>query len=202
MPETAGGPETFASPASEPLLGEPTASTPPATLRLRVAPPLPPVPVAEPPSRYAAMRCVQHTSVPASAQCHTCGAYVCPTCDFALPRGLHVCPACAVASQTKLSPKRKRSLYWTIALAVWCTTGLAALLGGVFASAVQTPGDEMVLGSLLMIVVLVPAVIGLSIGMSTINRRLVNPPILWVATIWNALVVGAFVILSVIGAMS
>lgn len=193
LPEAVGESAPFESPAGEPR-----------RLVLRAAPPpLPasqaPAPEVATPSRYAAMRCVQHPSVPASAQCNTCGAYVCPTCDFALPRGLHVCPACAVASQTKLSPKRKSALYWTIGLAVWCTAGLAALFGGLFAGAVEAEGREAALGVLLMGVILLPAVIGLSIGMSTINRRLVNPPLLWVATIWNALVVGSFVILCVIG---
>jgi hypothetical protein len=181
--------------------GTPSAHEPLRLMRPRLPQPQAPAPVIAPPSPYAAMRCVQHPSVSASAQCNACGGYVCVTCDFALPRGRHLCPTCAVASLTTLSPKRKSALYWSVALAVWCTLGMAALFGGVFARAIQSRGDAMLIGVVMIAMIMLPSIIGFSIGMSAINRRLSNPPLLWVATAWNGLVLGCMALLWILGTM-
>jgi hypothetical protein len=55
------------------------------------------------------------------------------------------------------------------------------------------------LGMLLTLFLLVPGVGGLALGASAINRRLYNPPIVWIATIWNGLIVAGFVLLCIIG---
>ena len=145
------------------------------------------------------MRCVQHPTVPASAQCCACGAYVCATCDFPLPNNQHVCPACAIASQTGLSPKRKRGLWWSLGLAIWSSLGMAGLFAGAAAGAVRSEAAQMTLGFLFMVLVLLPSIVGFGMGLSTVDRRIVNPPLLWVATIWNALIAAGFLLLAVIG---
>jgi hypothetical protein len=55
------------------------------------------------------------------------------------------------------------------------------------------------LGMALMLLVLLPAIIGMGLGFSAVDRRLVNPPVLWIATIWNILIVGGFLLLCLIG---
>jgi len=149
----------------------------------------------------AGMCCVQHPTVPATNQCQLCGAYMCATCDFALPGGMHLCPVCATKPRTELSARRRQSRLWSFALAIWCTLGMAGLFGGAFAGMARSLANAQVFGSLLTLGILVPAIVGLSLGLGAIDRRLVNPPSLWVATIWNGLIVAAFLLLTLIGLM-
>ena len=170
----------------------------PVRLTLAPRPPLPsPPPTVSP--RFANMRCVQHPSVTAAAQCCSCGAYVCATCDFALPNDLHVCPACAVASQTGLSPKRKRGLWWSLGLAIWSSLVMAALFAAAAAGRMESEAAQAGFGVLLTMLTFVPSVVGFGIGLSTVDRRLANPPLLWVATIWNTLIAAGYLLLAVIG---
>ena len=54
----------------------------------------------------------------------------------------------------------------------------------------------------LMLFVLFPAIAGLGLGISAKDRRLATPPWVWMAIIWNALLVGSFVLLMIIGLLS
>jgi len=153
----------------------------------------------EPSVRLAGMHCVQHPAVPATEQCQTCGAFMCATCDFAAPGGLHFCPACATAPKTGLKGKRRGMLIASLALAVWCSIGLGLLFSGAFAGFVKTHEDQQLLGVLLMLLLMLPAIIGLALGCSAMDRRLANPPGLWVAAVWNGLIVAAFLLLCIIG---
>lgn len=146
-----------------------------------------------------AVRCVQHPSVSATKKCQGCGAFMCDTCDFALPGDIHVCPACAAAPQGGLSPKRKRLLYSSLALGVWCTIGLVLLLFGIFAA--KSAGDEAALGIVITFFLIVPSIIGLALGLSAMDRRLQTPLLLWIATIWNGLIVFAMLVLCFVGAL-
>jgi hypothetical protein len=161
-------------------------------------PPPVPVPVAPPAPAYPGMHCVQHAGVAATAQCQGCGAYMCATCDFLLPGGIHLCPACATKTETGLSPKRKRALIGASVIAVWCTVWMALIVTGAFA---RVKMNVNLLGWIFILTVLIPSITGLTWGLGAINRRLTNPPLLWVATIWNAVILGGFLLLSVIGSM-
>jgi len=121
---------------------------------------------------------------------------MCATCDFALPGGIHLCPACATKPQATLGAKRKVVLVWSLVLAVWCTIGLALVFLGAFAG---NKNNEEALGVLLVLIVLIPAMVGMSLGMGAIDRRLTNPHILWVATIWNGVIIVIFILLCIIG---
>lgn len=156
---------------------------------------------APPPASVAGQKCVQHPNSRATQQCKLCGGYMCATCDFVLAGNIHLCPACAAKPQTALSPKRKRLLYGAFALAVWSTVGLACLVCGVFAGVHRSAADQQLLGTMLMLFVLGPALVGLGLALSTRDRRLANPPTLWIALVWNALIVGSFVLLTIIGLM-
>jgi hypothetical protein len=145
------------------------------------------------------VRCVQHLSVQAVQQCQMCGAFMCATCDFALPGGLHVCPACATGPKAGLSARRKKLMAGSYALAVWCTLGMAVVMSGALAGTVRTKADEQMLGVAMTFLVLVPGLIGLALGFSAVDRRFVNPPPVWVAIAWNGLIVAGFLLLSLVG---
>jgi hypothetical protein len=86
--------------------------------------------------------------------------------------------------------------------AVIATIGMALVMSGAFAEMSETKSGEAALGYLFSGIVLLPALIGMSVGFSAIDRRLVNPLSLWIATIWNIVIVAVFLILCVIGIMS
>lgn len=147
-------------------------------------------------------RCVQHPQVMATQRCKLCGAFMCGTCDFVLPGNIHLCPACAAKPRSGLSPKRKKLLIGAFALAIWATVGMTCLFCGLFAGLARSKADQEALGTVLMLFVLFPAVIGLGLGISVKDRRLTNPPSIWIAIIWNAIMVGSFLLLSIIGLLS
>ena len=161
--------------------------------------------VAAPPASYSLatqMRCVQHPALPAAQQCQSCGGWMCATCDFALPNGMHFCPSCATKPQTTLSPRRRKAMIWSF---VFGGVSSAGLVGTMALAAVRpgtTTADQNALGYLMVIVVLVPSIVGFGMGLGAIDRRFHNPVSLWVATVWNGLILGLFLLLSVIGTMS
>ena len=154
----------------------------------RAAPPIP-----------QGINCVQHPSVAATRQCKLCGAFMCTTCDFELPGNLHVCPSCATAPRTALSPRRKKLMWGAFGFAIFATIGMAVLMSGALAGMAEDKVGEQALGILFSLFVLVPAVVGMGMGLSAIDRRLSNPISLWIATIWNITLVGAFVLLCIVG---
>lgn len=151
------------------------------------------------PSAPDGARCVQHPHVQAVYQCKVCGAFTCATCDFALPGGIHVCPACAASPQTNLSPRRKKLLIGSYVLAVWTTIAGGLLMSGIFAEIGKTKEGEAMLGVIFSLALLVPSIIGTSLGFSAKERRLPNPTAVWIAVIWNSMVLGGLVLLCIIG---
>jgi hypothetical protein len=152
-----------------------------------------------PPAIPVGVHCVQHPAVAATSQCKLCGAFMCATCDFTLPGNLHVCPSCATAPRTEMSPRRKRFMWGAYGFAIFATLGLGLLMSGVFAGMAETKGGESALGILISLLVLVPAIVGMGMGFSAIDRRLANPMALWIATIWNIILIVAYVLLCVVG---
>lgn len=124
---------------------------------------------------------------------------MCATCDFTLPGGIHVCPTCATAPKTSLSPRRKKLMLGSFALAAWSTLGMVALFAGVFAGMARDKAGQEAVGIVLMLFVLAPAIVGTALGVGAMDRRLPTPPMLWIATIWNGMMVGSFVLLMIIG---
>ncbi len=145
--------------------------------------------------------CSRHPEVQAVYYCRCCRQPTCATCDFTMPGDVHVCPECATRTDQRLSPGRKKLLGWAFALAIWCTLGLAVMLSGVLAQALAEPGGEEALGALLWIVVYLPAMIGTALSFSAFDRRLRNPPVMWVAAIWNTLILAVLILLTIVGLM-
>ena len=139
--------------------------------------------------------CVLHAKVPAIRRCAQCDAAMCTTCDFAFPGGIHLCPACATTSKTRLTGKQKAHVGWSLGLAVWTTLGTALLLTGALDEAVT----EEPLASLVGSILLFPSLIGLALGISTFERGMKSPPLVWIGTIWNGVLLGIWLLLIIVG---
>lgn len=179
-----------------------------------IASPLPVDPVPVPPEIFespespeipeslgvrAGMMCVQHAKVQATQQCRRCGAFMCPTCDFAFPGGVHFCPICVSKTDDGLSSRRKKFMIWSYVLAAWSTVGMTCLVSGALSGLARTRADRAALGWVLLIFVLGPAIAGLSLGLTAKRKQGSNPPPLWIAIIWNAILIASFVVLMLIG---
>ena len=124
---------------------------------------------------------------------------MCDTCKFELPGGIHICPSCATTTRTTINPKRKKMLIGSFALAVWCTLVMGAMMAGAFRSMVTDKVSEQAFGLLLMFILVIPSIIGLALGVSSMDRRLPNTIAMWIATVWNGLILGGFILLMIIG---
>jgi hypothetical protein len=144
--------------------------------------------------------CAQHPQVKATQQCLYCGGFMCPTCDFSFPNDVHLCPTCASkSSDDGLSPRRKKLLIWSFVLAAWTTIGMTCLVSGAFSGIATSKEDTAALGYALLFFVLAPGITGLAVGISAKHARLGNPPAIWIAIVWNAILIASFIVLDVIG---
>lgn len=146
-------------------------------------------------------KCKQHPNVAAVQICQTCGTPMCATCDFLLPGNYHVCPVCATAPPPALSPQRRKMLVSSFALAGWCTLIWAAVFSGMFRNLVRDRAGQQAFGVLLMFILLVPSIIGVALGVSSTDRRLPNTIAMWIAIIWNGIILGGFLLLMIVGMM-
>jgi len=76
---------------------------------------------------------------------------------------------------------------------------MAALLAGAFKSMAKNKADQEALGMLLMLLLLAPSIIGMALGVSSMDRRLPNSIAMWIATIWNGMILVGFILLMIIG---
>lgn len=146
--------------------------------------------------------CATHPEVAAVQKCQSCGAFVCATCDFALPGGAHICPSCAASpDNSKLPQKKKTLLIWSYVCAIAATLALAVFfIAAINMSEEPDEAAEAALGLLFMGGVLVPGVAGISLGIGVFDKRRPTPVSAWIAVIWNALHIGVFFLLTVLGA--
>lgn len=143
--------------------------------------------------------CPRHPEVQAERYCQSCRVPLCPTCDFAMPGGVHLCPDCATKTSHGLSSARKSLVGWSFALAIWCTLGLVVLLSGALAEAAAGREGQEVVGVVVSIFVFIPSLVGTALSISALDRRLSNPPVIWVAIVWNVLVLAVLLLLTVVG---
>jgi hypothetical protein len=175
-----------------------------------------PTVIAPTPGEPAPAMCYLHPAVPASQTCRICGLPICETCDFALPMGtvqpegmlglgetrqlnFHLCPRCATAPRPALGKSRRKYLVWSYVLAVWSTLGLLALL--TLARTTHTKEDLDTFGAVMGNLIIWPCLIGTALGFSAIDRRLANPFSVKAPAIWNAIILGLFILLAIIGMM-
>ncbi len=96
-----------------------------------------------------------------------------------------------------MTPTRKMLVGWAL--------GMAAALSGLVALVMI--GSFSDLESALMLFVLIAActilpVQGVGFAVGAMDRRAGNPPIVWVAVIWNCLILGTLTILVFVGLMA
>lgn len=144
--------------------------------------------------------CAGHPEVQAQFLCHRCRVPICATCAFDYPGGVHLCPTCASRPDTRMSARRRGMVIASFALAVIATVGIfgALVLGA--AGGTDSEEAEMVMGVLFFLMGFLPSMVGLGLGISTMERNVATPASVWIASIWNGLVLGVFILLSVVGA--
>jgi len=140
--------------------------------------------------------CHLHPAVPAVQICQVCKKPTCKTCDFAFPDNIHVCPNCVNKPQT-LSPRQKKNLAWSYVMAAIATFGYFFILFMTAALGSNLP--HQISGLLLMLVVLGPSIAGISFAINARTRNRKKTISMWVALIWNSLVMGIFLVLILIG---
>lgn len=147
-------------------------------------------------SSAPAADCADHPGVPAVTSCRLCGKAVCGTCDFALPGGVHLCPACIENSEsrTEVSPKRKRLSYIGIALAAWSTALLVLMFAGAFNSLLADPDTTEAADLIITNLALWPLLIGTGVSMGAIDRRLKSTMTMKVAVWWNGVLAALFLL--------
>jgi hypothetical protein len=154
------------------------------------------------PVDQANVPCALHPEVMASERCTNCRKAICATCDFAFEGGLHFCPTCATSSQSQgMSGKRKKLVIASYALGAWCSLGFVLFL----IASVAMAGDDKnaeTLGGVFTLFVLFPALIGVGVGIGSLDRRLGNPWYVWGGAIWNGLILAGFVGLMILGMMA
>jgi len=86
-------------------------------------------------------------------------------------------------------------------MAMWCMVILALLVGGAFRSLARDQASQTALGFLMLILLLLPAALGVALGVSSKGRR-PGTVAIWIAIFWNGLILGGFVLLIIIGVLS
>jgi len=123
---------------------------------------------------------------------------MCQTCTFDFAGGVKICPTCATATP-KLSPQRKKNLIASYIVAVWCTIVMAAVFSGALRGFVHDKESREAVGSLIMVLLPLPALVGTALGFAAMDRRLPNTMAMWIAAVWNGLILAGFVLLMIIG---
>lgn len=152
---------------------------------------------AQPPPVTPGQMCLWHPAVAAVQTCKACGSPVCQTCDFIFPGNIHVCPRCATASPQGLSGKRRKYMIASYALAAFSTCSTVFFLSGA-AAAMIGPTELEAIGIMMSLFMLVPAIIGTAMGTAAMERHS-KPMSVWIAAVWNGLIVALFILLSIAG---
>lgn len=147
----------------------------------------------------AGVMCATHPSVQAVHYCAACQAPICATCDFSYGGDLHLCPKCATNPRPMVSAARRAKAIISLGLAALASL---ALIGFLLASASSaTSGDQA--GAVgLFYLTLILSVAGVAVALTTRERRAANSPLSWVGIIWNAVLLGAMLLLMVVGSFS
>jgi len=143
--------------------------------------------------------CPQHPLLPPVAVCKICGRGSCVTCDFFFPPNVHLCPLCVTTAHAKLTPMRKKYLITALVMAAWSSIGVVLLFSGALAGMAQDKSTEMLLGLAIIGVVTVPSTIGTGVAWAALKKGGPNPIGIWVSLVWNVLLLGAMLLLMIIG---
>ncbi|HWW60441.1 MAG TPA: hypothetical protein VN181_03645 [Thermoanaerobaculia bacterium] len=148
------------------------------------------------------LKCSQHLDVDAVAECRGCSSGVCATCDFEMPGGVHFCPACIDnAGSEEISPKRKKLAVVALVIAAYVTFMFFFMLTGAFYRAMGSPKDLQVLGCFVLLIVYAPSIVGTALASNAFKRRFRNTPVIWIALVWNVVVLAVLGIQLIFGMM-
>lgn len=143
--------------------------------------------------------CAKHPAVTAVARCHSCTIAICATCDFVSPGGFHLCPACALNPNPRVSSKRKKMVWWSVGLAVLAVATFSASMTMIFAN----PRDKATLegANIFLMLGFFIAVVGLGLGLAARDRRFKTPVAAWIGIVGNGAIVAIFLLLSLVGSL-
>jgi hypothetical protein len=144
--------------------------------------------------------CIKHPGSPAVARCQVCQSPVCSTCLFVFPGGLHLCPGCAANPNPKVSSKRKKLVIWSVVLGGVSVAGLIGFFALIMSGSLRRTDQEAV-GTLGTFVSLMPAIVGLALGVGSFDRKLKTPALAWVGVVCNGVIVALWVLLMLVGMM-
>lgn len=151
-----------------------------------------------PPENLEGIQCSIHPSNPATHRCRSCGIPTCDICTFSFPGNLHLCPNCLNKPQ-EISPRRKKNIIWSYAMAIVCTIGLGLIF--LVARGMNSNSNEeaMAFGTLFIFLCLIPSIIGIATGSGARLRGQKTPLSILIPIVWNGLVLGLFILLTIIG---
>ncbi len=131
------------------------------------------------------LQCEQHEETQAVVRCNACGKPVCETCVFRFPNGASLCPKCATDTTRPFSKNRKMLAGWSLGLAGLGTLMLIVVFTGAF---MVLPGLAGGLFALACVGIgFVAVVTGMILAFCSLSKREGNPPIVWIAVVWNCL---------------
>lgn len=149
-----------------------------------------------------AVACSNHPRVNADKECARCSTQICGTCAFTFPDNLILCPSCATAKPEMMTDKRRKGRLISFIMAGVATLAIVLLFSGVFAGAFERMSDaefELIVGWAFTLLTLVPSIIGFSFGIGALNKRRGNPISIIVPTVWNGILLGIWILLTIIG---
>jgi hypothetical protein len=85
-------------------------------------------------------------------------------------------------------------------LAGWATLVLVLVFAGAFAAAFESEAGEEAIGVLFMLFGVVPAIVGIALGLSSFTRGR-KSALPWIGSIWNGLILGIWILLTIVGLM-
>ena len=144
-------------------------------------------------------RCRRHQEVQAAHFCANCRAPVCGTCDFIFPGCVHLCPACATAPPRKSLGRRRARVIWSLVLGGSAVLVMVIMM--LLASQMGMSQETLATAGGMSCISLVASLVGMGLGVSCINRRLGNPPIVWVAAGVNVFIIAVWVMCFFAGAL-
>jgi hypothetical protein len=144
----------------------------------------------------ASGQCAEHPEMEAVARCRLCAKSICATCDFSLPGGVHLCPACIeTQSSAEISPKRKKQTYIAMALATWSTLLFGLLLSGAFKSLLTSDEGGRSADAIITNLTLWPLLIGTGLSLGALDRKLKNSGFMKAVAWWNSVLAGIFLLI-------
>lgn len=149
--------------------------------------------------RLRGKECVNHPGVPAAHFCKACNAAVCETCTFKFPGNVYVCPACAASPSSALGPKQTKYLIGSFVCAVLAMLAVALMF--IMIPAAQGGGEAEALGAVMVFVVLGLSITGTALSAAARIPRQPTPVAVWIALIWNMILLVGVVLLCLVGAL-